>query len=66
MSTSDTDHRTESHEKVEVLAPPKSFDDLRRQTGSGGFVSIASICGKVGKPRRPRRPLYRHTLHAGR
>lgn len=60
------DKPTDSAERAEILAPPKSFDELRRQTGSGGFTSVHSICGIVGKPRRPRRPFYRHALHAGR
>lgn len=66
MITPDTDRPTETGDKAERLLPPKSFDQIRRQTGSGGFVSVQSICGKVGKPRRPRRSLYRHALHAGR
>lgn len=65
MITPDTDRPTETGDKAERLLPPKSFDQIRRETGSGGFISIGSVCGKVIR-RTVRKRFYRHTLHAGR
>jgi hypothetical protein len=51
--------------KVETR--PADADSLRRQTGSGGFISISSICGQVDH--RPKRKGYwtrRGGLHLGR